>query len=52
MPGFIDKFISFSDTNERGDPLASSITVPICSSCGRPIPPHERGVKFRCPNCG
>ncbi|RLE74699.1 MAG: RNA-binding protein [Thermoprotei archaeon] len=26
--------------------------MPMCTSCGKPIPPHERGVKFRCPNCG
>lgn len=28
------------------------LSVPICSSCGRPIPPYTRGVSFKCPNCG
>jgi len=30
----------------------SELKLPVCSSCGRPIPPHERGVRFPCPNCG
>ncbi|MCD6369470.1 MAG: DUF1610 domain-containing protein [Thermoproteales archaeon] len=28
------------------------INLPTCSSCNRPIPPFERGVNFKCPNCG
>lgn len=31
---------------------AESLKLPVCSSCNRPIPPFEIGVKFRCPNCG
>jgi len=30
----------------------SNLTVPTCTSCGRPIPPYSRGVRFKCPNCG
>ncbi|MCS7105360.1 MAG: zinc finger domain-containing protein [Thermofilaceae archaeon] len=30
----------------------STLTVPICTSCRRPISPFTRGVRFRCPNCG
>jgi len=29
-----------------------SLKLPICSSCGRLIPPFEKGVRFKCPNCG
>ncbi|RLE79377.1 MAG: RNA-binding protein [Thermoprotei archaeon] len=31
---------------------ARSLKVPTCTSCGHPIPPYERGVSFKCPNCG
>ncbi|MCD6458730.1 MAG: RNA-binding protein [Thermofilum sp. ex4484_82] len=31
---------------------SATLKMPMCTSCGKPIPPHERGVKFRCPNCG
>ncbi|MGC9012510.1 zinc finger domain-containing protein [Thermogladius sp.] len=27
-------------------------TTPVCSSCHRPMMPHEHGVEFFCPNCG
>ncbi len=40
-------------TEARSGPVViESATPPICNSCGRVIPPHERGVKFLCPNCG
>jgi predicted RNA-binding Zn-ribbon protein involved in translation (DUF1610 family) len=34
--------------------MASSkvVTLPLCTSCGRPIAPDERSVSFTCPNCG
>jgi len=32
--------------------IVETIQPPICSSCGRLIPPSERGVAFYCPNCG
>jgi len=32
--------------------IEEKTVVPICSSCNRPITPWERGVAFRCPNCG
>ena len=28
------------------------IELPKCTSCGRPIAPYDKGVKFACPNCG
>ncbi|RLE94988.1 MAG: RNA-binding protein [Thermoprotei archaeon] len=28
------------------------LNLPICASCKKPIPPHERGTHFKCPNCG
>ncbi len=28
-----------------------SITLPLCTSCNRPVMPGERAVKFYCPNC-
>ncbi|RLE65117.1 MAG: RNA-binding protein [Thermoprotei archaeon] len=31
---------------------STGLRLPICSSCGKPIPPFERGTSFRCPNCG
>jgi len=37
---------------ERPRPLLYGPDVPICSSCGKPIKPYERGVHFLCPNCG
>ena len=36
----------------KGPVIVEAATPPICSSCGRPIPPHEKGVKITCPNCG
>ena len=30
----------------------AELTLPICTSCKRPIMPKEKGVKFYCPNCG
>ncbi|MEM1508790.1 MAG: zinc finger domain-containing protein [Thermofilaceae archaeon] len=30
----------------------TSLKIPLCSSCHKPIAPYERGVRFRCPNCG
>ena len=29
----------------------STVTLPLCSSCNRPIKPAERAAKFHCPNC-
>ncbi|RLG05859.1 MAG: hypothetical protein DRN59_03940, partial [Thaumarchaeota archaeon] len=28
------------------------IVLPICTSCRKPINPHEHAIKFPCPNCG
>ncbi|MCF3652683.1 MAG: zinc finger domain-containing protein [Aigarchaeota archaeon] len=28
------------------------IVLPLCTSCKKPIEPHEHAVKFPCPNCG
>jgi Zn-ribbon RNA-binding protein len=28
-----------------------SITLPLCTSCNRPVTPGERAVNFPCPNC-
>jgi len=33
-------------------PVIYGPEVPRCTSCNRPIPPDERGVRFLCPNCG
>jgi predicted RNA-binding Zn-ribbon protein involved in translation (DUF1610 family) len=30
----------------------SSLRVPVCTSCHKPIAPYARGVRFVCPNCG
>lgn len=32
--------------------MAQELKLPVCTSCGRPITPYERGVRFKCPNCG
>jgi len=32
--------------------IIEASTPPICSSCGKVIPPGEKAVKFYCPNCG
>ncbi|MDE1762623.1 MAG: DUF1610 domain-containing protein [Thaumarchaeota archaeon] len=32
--------------------MSSSIALPICSSCHRPIMPNDKCVKFNCPGCG
>jgi len=32
--------------------MASSIKLPVCTSCNKPIAPFERAVRFKCPNCG
>ena len=32
--------------------MSRVLRLPTCTSCGKLIPPYERGVKFRCPNCG
>ncbi len=29
----------------------STISLPLCSSCNRPVKPGERATKFYCPNC-
>jgi hypothetical protein len=29
----------------------STISLPLCSSCNRPVKPAERATKFYCPNC-
>ncbi len=28
------------------------LELPVCSSCGKTIPPYERAARFLCPNCG
>jgi len=40
------------ESKSKGPVIVEAATPPICSSCGRPIPPYEKGVKFTCPNCG
>ncbi|HJJ21011.1 MAG: zinc finger domain-containing protein [Candidatus Nitrosopumilus limneticus] len=32
--------------------MSSSISLPICNSCHRPIMPNDKCVKFDCPSCG
>ncbi|HDJ66291.1 MAG TPA: DUF1610 domain-containing protein [Nitrososphaeria archaeon] len=32
--------------------MSEQIVLPLCTSCRRPIDPHERAVSFPCPNCG
>jgi predicted RNA-binding Zn-ribbon protein involved in translation (DUF1610 family) len=29
----------------------TTISLPLCASCSRPVKPGERAVKFLCPNC-
>jgi Zn-ribbon RNA-binding protein len=29
----------------------TTVSLPICNSCNRPVKPAERAVKFYCPNC-
>ena len=29
----------------------TTVTLPLCSSCNRPVKPAERATKFHCPNC-
>ena len=29
----------------------STISLPLCTSCNRPVKPGERATKFYCPNC-
>ncbi|WFO75883.1 DUF1610 domain-containing protein [Desulfurococcaceae archaeon MEX13E-LK6-19] len=35
-----------------GAQILEAASPPICSSCHRPLQPHEHGVSFSCPNCG
>ncbi|WP_243678556.1 zinc finger domain-containing protein [Vulcanisaeta distributa] len=37
---------------ERPRPVLHGPTVPVCTSCGKPIKPYERATHFLCPNCG
>jgi len=30
----------------------AGLKLATCISCGKPIAPFERAVRFRCPNCG
>ncbi|RLE84187.1 MAG: RNA-binding protein [Thermoprotei archaeon] len=32
--------------------MGTTLKLPICTSCGKPLAPYEPGVRFRCPNCG
>jgi len=32
--------------------MSSSISLPTCSCCMRPIMPNDKCVKFNCPDCG
>ncbi|MCP8307260.1 MAG: DUF1610 domain-containing protein [archaeon] len=32
--------------------MSEKISLPICTSCNRPIMPGEKAVKFYCSNCG
>lgn len=29
----------------------ASTTLPLCTSCNKPVKPGERATKFLCPNC-
>ena len=29
----------------------STVALPLCSSCNRPVKPGERATKFYCPDC-
>jgi Zn-ribbon RNA-binding protein len=29
----------------------STVTLPLCTSCNRPVKPAERAAKFNCPDC-
>ncbi|MDH5461971.1 MAG: zinc finger domain-containing protein [Candidatus Bathyarchaeota archaeon] len=30
----------------------TTVSMPICTSCHKIIPPKTRATKFQCPNCG
>ncbi|MCD6341358.1 MAG: DUF1610 domain-containing protein [Thaumarchaeota archaeon] len=32
--------------------MSEEVVLPICTSCKKPIDPHEDAVNFPCPNCG
>ncbi|MFZ0183386.1 MAG: zinc finger domain-containing protein [Nitrosotalea sp.] len=32
--------------------MSSTIGLPVCTSCHRPIMPRDMCVKFNCPDCG
>lgn len=29
----------------------ATVSLPLCSSCNRPVKPAERATKFNCPSC-
>jgi predicted RNA-binding Zn-ribbon protein involved in translation (DUF1610 family) len=29
----------------------TTVTLPLCNSCNKPVKPGERATKFYCPNC-
>ncbi|HEY4673615.1 MAG: zinc finger domain-containing protein [Thaumarchaeota archaeon] len=32
--------------------MSQTQTLPVCSSCNKPVLPGEKAVKFYCPECG
>ena len=44
--------MSQEQSQGKGPVIIEAATPPICSSCGSLIAPHEKGVRFYCPNCG
>ena len=32
--------------------MSSTISLPTCNGCNRPIMPNDKCVKFNCPECG
>ncbi len=44
--------VQVTGLKSRKPVIIEASSPPICSSCGRVIPPGEKAVKFYCPNCG